>query len=122
MGQDRSSKVRLAKVTIQGQIVSSSQPIPVKKPGFRPKPGFQNQLRRSPGYCVPLRRGSSASRKPSPRKLKANMTKAKATAGKIASCGYERMPEAPSEIIDPQLGVGRFTPMPMKLRKASVEM
>ena len=38
-------------------------------------------------YCVPRRRGSRASRKPSPRKLKANMVMASASAGKITWLG-----------------------------------
>ena len=38
-------------------------------------------------YCVPRKRGSNASRKPSPRKLKANIVMASASEGKMAWLG-----------------------------------
>jgi len=38
-------------------------------------------------YCVPRSRGSNASRRPSPRKLKANIVMASASAGKMAWFG-----------------------------------
>ena len=64
-------------------------------------------------------RGSKASRKPSPIKLKARVSSASAIPGNSTMWGWERIPKRPSLIIAPQLGVGGLTPSPMKLSAAS---
>src|SRR6202035_4025128 len=67
-------------------------------------------------------RGSRASRNPSPRKLKAIRVSERAIEGKITMCGAIRIAARPSEAIDPHDGVGGWTPIPRKERKASKRM
>src|SRR5699024_3044765 len=59
--------------------------------------------------------GSTASRKPSPRKLNASTVSDNIPAGKISMYGCARMFGIASAIISPQLGIGGITPSPKKL-------
>ncbi len=66
--------------------------------------------------------GSSASRRPSPIKLKQKRVTARNTAGNISSQGADSICLAPSEISTPQLVSGSCTPSPRKERKLSVNL
>jgi hypothetical protein len=74
----------------------------------------------STGYLRCL--GSRASRRPSPKKLNANIVMLIAMAGKKSCHGYDLKLCSASDASTPQLAMGAFTPSPMKLRKASVNM
>src|ERR1017187_6748347 len=67
-------------------------------------------------------RGSSASRRPSPMKLKQYTIVASAAAGTSNRCGCACMSEAPSAISEPSDANGTRTPRPRKLMKASNRM
>src|SRR5204863_5812259 len=69
-------------------------------------------------FCL----GSSASRRPSPRKLNAISVKDSAMAGTRTMWGAIRRAWKPSAAIAPQDGVGGWTPRPRKLKKASKRM
>src|SRR5690606_32152532 len=69
-----------------------------------------------------LMRTSSASRRPSPSRLKASTVTLMNSDGKISSWGWVSMVASPSLLMLPQEAVGGATPMPMKDRKASVKM
>src|SRR5690554_136639 len=66
--------------------------------------------------------GSSASRRPSPTKLKPSTTTMIATAGQVMRLGARRMKSLPSEIIAPHSGVGGCTPRPRKPSAALAKM
>ena len=64
-------------------------------------------------YCLPLSLGSSASRRPSPRKVKPIRARAMQIAGKTTRCGSERMYFWPSAMRLPHDARGDWTPTPM---------
>src|SRR5439155_25049814 len=64
--------------------------------------------------------GSSASRRPSPRRLKASTVKKIARLGKSATCGEVIMSARASLSIAPHSGVGGWAPMPINDRLAAV--
>src|SRR6266542_3119441 len=66
--------------------------------------------------------GSSASRNPSPRKLREKSVMEKASPGKTSSHGYSSMLLAPSVMRVPHELIGGCTPKPRKLRNASSSM
>ena len=68
------------------------------------------------------RAGSSASRRPSPRKLNANSVSASARPGKIVSQGKKPIICAPSETSTPHDASGGCTPSPRNDRNASCRM
>src|SRR6184192_1382395 len=69
-------------------------------------------------FCL----GSSASRRPSPRKLNAISVSESAIAGASTMWGAMRSAWKPSAAMAPQEGVGGWTPRPRKLKKASNRM
>ena len=64
-------------------------------------------------YCFPFSLGSSASRRPSPRKVKLIRAIAMQMAGKSTRCGDERITFWPSATRLPQDARGAWTPTPM---------
>src|SRR4029453_6691866 len=64
--------------------------------------------------------GSSASRNPSPSRLKARTVKKIASAGKIAACGAVSISERAASSMAPHSGVGGCAPMPRNDRLAAV--
>src|SRR3989442_5683374 len=76
------------------------------------------QDRRRHRFCL----GSSASRRPSPRKLKAISVRESAIGGARTMWGAMRSAWKPSAAMAPQEGVGGWTPRPRKLKKASNRM
>src|SRR5919199_4386464 len=75
---------------------------------------FEDGHQSGPGHCA---LGSSASRKPSPRKFRQKSVAVRNSDGKISSQGAPWMFLAPSEISTPQLVSGSCTPSPRKDRK-----
>src|SRR6516164_998563 len=74
------------------------------------------------GQTSPRSFGSTASRKPSPRRLSEKTTTRMANPGARASQALSRMFSNPSRIIPPQVAVGGLTPRPMNAREASVRI
>src|SRR5690606_3460214 len=72
-------------------------------------------------HWTPLR-GSSASRRPSPRRLKPRLTMRMATPGTPATHHWSRMKRRPEAIIAPHSGSGGCAPSPMKPSPAAVRM
>ena len=66
--------------------------------------------------------GSSASLNPSPNKLNASIIILIATAGNINLYGYDDIPDNASDAKEPKLASGLLTPIPKKLKKASVNI
>src|SRR6185312_4265248 len=69
-----------------------------------------------------LPRGSSASRRPSPSRLKPRLTMRMATPGMAATHHWSRMKRRPDAIIAPHSGSGGCAPRPRKPRPAAVRM
>src|SRR6185295_12558679 len=80
--------------------------------------------RRGRGHQATSRRscGSSASRRPSPRKLKQKSVSESARPGKMTSHGNKASTRAPSDTSVPHEASGGWTPSPRNERNASCRM
>ena len=66
--------------------------------------------------------GSSASLSPSPNRLNARMIRLMIIAGKTILYGHVVMLSSASEVREPRLAMGADTPIPKKLKNASVKI
>jgi hypothetical protein len=66
--------------------------------------------------------GSRASLRPSPNRLKERIIKLIINAGKIIRYGLDETDSRAADVKDPRLAIGADTPIPKKLRNASVKI